>query len=94
MGGGESGNPGVFRCGKGTTWDGGMHVPGLFHWRNTIKPGDGYQLATTLDILPTILKLVGHPESVDSHGMDITEMLLDPKKVRTDNRIRFIGFYS
>ncbi len=49
-----------FRDGKGSNWEGGHRVPGIFHWPGTIKQNTIEQSpASTMDILPTIFKLVG-----------------------------------
>jgi len=45
---------------KGTTWEGGMRVPGIVRWPGTIEPGrvcDG--LLTSMDLLPTLAGLCG-----------------------------------
>ena len=34
-----NGSPGLLRCGKGTTWDGGMRVPAIAYWPGKIQPG-------------------------------------------------------
>ena len=53
-----------FRDGKGSTWEGGHRVPGIFCWPGTIAP-DSVELSpvSTLDILPTVFALAGvrHP---------------------------------
>ena len=35
----RGGNAGLLRCGKGTTWEGGMREPAIAWWPNRIKPG-------------------------------------------------------
>ena len=35
----HGGNSGLLRCGKGTTWEGGMREPGIAWWPGTIAPG-------------------------------------------------------
>jgi arylsulfatase len=47
-----------FRCAKGSTWEGGVRVPGLVYWPGMIEPGqrsDG--IFDFNDILPTLLAL-------------------------------------
>ena len=49
-----------FRCAKGSTWEGGVRVPGLIAWPGTIDAGqqsDG--LFDFNDMLPTALGLAG-----------------------------------
>ncbi|MBL7111760.1 MAG: sulfatase [Bacteroidales bacterium] len=49
-----------FRGGKGTTWDGGHRVPGIFYWPGKIAAGEvSNQMATVMDLLPTIKNMAG-----------------------------------
>lgn len=51
-----------FRDGKGSTWEGGLRVPGVFWWPGTIPPATYVrQPASALDILPTVFGLAGQP---------------------------------
>ncbi len=51
-----------FRDGKGSTWEGGMRVPGVWWWPGTIAPATRVrEPASTLDILPTAFALAGQP---------------------------------
>ncbi|MGC4016345.1 MAG: sulfatase [Luteolibacter sp.] len=51
-----------FRDGKGSTWEGGQRVPGVFWWPGTIRPGTVVQApASTMDVLPTAFALAGEP---------------------------------
>ena len=54
----RGGSAGLFRDGKGSTWEGGMRVPGIFYWKGTI-PGGSFitEPASTIDLLPTIAAL-------------------------------------
>ncbi|HHI80111.1 MAG TPA: arylsulfatase [Planctomycetes bacterium] len=69
-----------FRDGKGSTWEGGHRVPGIFYWPGTISPRRELRPASTLDILPTLFRLCGVPLPKDLHldGRDIRP-LLSPK---------------
>ena len=56
----HAGRAGPLREGKGTTFDGGHREPTIMHWPGKIKAGAVCnQLATTMDILPTVAKLSG-----------------------------------
>lgn len=35
----RGGNAGPMRCGKGTTYEGGMREPAIAYWKGTIRPG-------------------------------------------------------
>ncbi|WKN43774.1 sulfatase family protein [Tunicatimonas pelagia] len=49
------GSNGDLRGWKGSTWEGGMRVPGIMQWKGTIPAGRVItEMASTLDILPTI----------------------------------------
>ena len=54
----HGGSSGLLREGKGTTWEGGQRVPGLF-WGGSIKSGTITDLGSTMDIFPTILDVAG-----------------------------------
>ena len=73
-----------FRCAKGSTWEGGVRVPGIFSWPGTIEPGrtsDGLFCFT--DLLPTLLSLAGAAEAVPSDrfidGVDQSAFLVAPE---------------
>ncbi|MEK6234520.1 MAG: sulfatase-like hydrolase/transferase, partial [Planctomycetales bacterium] len=42
---------------KGTSWEGGYRVPGIFHWPGKIKPGVVEDLAANLDLYATFSTL-------------------------------------
>jgi len=68
-----------FRDGKGSTWEGGHRVPGIFCWPGTIPTGQIEQTPiSTLDLLPTICALAGVelPGDRTIDGRNIGSMLL------------------
>ena len=72
-----------FRCAKGSTWEGGVRVPGLMMWQGTIEPdqkSDG--LFDFNDIMPTALGLAGESARLPTDryidGIDQTSFLLAP----------------
>ena len=72
-----------FRCAKGSTWEGGVRVPGLLAWPGMIEAGrssDG--LFSFTDVFPTVLALAGAEGSVPTDrfidGVDQTSFLLAP----------------
>jgi arylsulfatase A len=74
------GSAGLLRDGKGSTWEGGMRVPALAWWPGKIKAGVvRNDLASTLDLFPTFLKLAGAPLPNDRvfDGYDLSAVLLD-----------------
>ncbi|MHC4995964.1 MAG: sulfatase family protein [Planctomycetota bacterium] len=56
----DGGSAGLLREGKGSTWEGGMRVPGIFRWPGKIPGG---QVTTAVgfngDILPTVAEISG-----------------------------------
>lgn len=68
-----------FRDGKGSTWEGGHRVPGIFCWPGTIAPHSVEQSpVSTLDLLPTVFALAGVdlPQDRSIDGRDIRPYLL------------------
>ena len=61
---GQAGSNGAFRCGKGTTWEGGLRVPGIISYPARIPPGRSAALLSQLDLLPTLLGLAGLPSDL------------------------------
>ena len=56
----QGGSAGLLRGGKGSTWEGGMRVPGLAWWPKHIQAGSVCRdAASTMDILPTVCELAG-----------------------------------
>lgn len=58
--GDHGGNAFPLRAGKGTTYEGGMRVPGIMRWPAVIPAGTVTQeMASTMDLLPTIAAITG-----------------------------------
>eukprot|EP00061_Rhincodon_typus_P016720 g45082.t1 len=77
----RGGNAGLLKCGKGTTYDGGMREPAIAYWPGRITPGVTHELASTLDILPTIASLSGaKPPQVKLDGYDMSDILFNNGK--------------
>lgn len=71
--GSYGGSPGPFRGSKGSTWEGGLRVPGIFRWPGTVESASREDSPISqLDIFNTIAQLAGlavqrHPdEAMDS----------------------------
>ncbi|XP_030646070.1 arylsulfatase A [Chanos chanos] len=74
----RGGNAGLLKCGKGTTYEGGMREPAVAYWPGTIQPGVTHALASTLDLLPTIASLAGAQlPSVHLDGVDMRNILFN-----------------
>ncbi len=79
--GDQGGTAGLLKDGKGSTWEGGMRVPGIAWMPGRIKPGVTSQLASTMDLLPTALALAEAPlpKGVTLDGTDLAPLLFDSK---------------
>ena len=69
---------GLLRDGKGTTWEGGMRVPGIAWWPGRIRAGVVQrEMATTMDLFVTSAKLAGAtpPQDRPLDGLDISPLL-------------------
>ncbi|MGB8342223.1 MAG: arylsulfatase [Chthoniobacterales bacterium] len=55
-----------FKCGKLSTWEGGMRVPCVIRWPGHIKPGTIYKdIFASYDWLPTFVEIAGGPKGND-----------------------------
>jgi len=52
---------GGLRGKKGTIWEGGLRVPGIIEWPAGVRPRVTSYPASTMDIMPTIVDLLGLP---------------------------------
>lgn len=77
--GDQGGSAGPLRDGKGSTWEGGMRVPGIAWMPGRIKPGATTQIASVLDLFPTITALSGAalPAGVTYDGRDLKPVIFD-----------------
>lgn len=68
------------RGSKGTDWEGGHRVPAIASWPGQIGTGAVTSaLTSTLDVMPTILKLADVPPNAEKpyDGIDLSPVLLD-----------------
>ena len=73
----HGGSAGPLHEGKGSTWEGGMRVPGIAWWPSRIAAGSiQREPASTMDLLPTCAKLAGIPlPDVPIDGRDLAPLL-------------------
>jgi len=73
----HGGSAGLLREGKGCTYEGGMREPCIMWWPGMIKPAVVHDLGTTMDLLPTILRLAGAEVPADRvlDGFDLRPVL-------------------
>jgi arylsulfatase A len=83
--GDHAGSAGPLREGKGTAFEGGVRVPFVARWPGRIPPGTVVrEPAMTIDVLPTVARIVGAPlpeRPID--GLDISALLLGEKGARS-----------
>jgi uncharacterized sulfatase len=74
----HTGTKGMLRGAKGTTYEGGQRVPGIFRWPGVIAPRQTIaDMASTLDALPTIAAAAGAklPSDRVYDGFDLSPLL-------------------
>jgi arylsulfatase A-like enzyme len=79
--GNQGGSAGLLKDGKGSTWEGGMRVPGIAWMPGKIAPGVTTQMASVLDLYPTALALAGAaaPKDTVLDGTDLRPLLFERK---------------
>jgi arylsulfatase A len=83
--GNHAGSSGIYREGKGTTFEGGFRVPGIFWMPGTLPPRTVQtEMASTMDLLPTFCSLANaSPPKNTIDGHDIQSLLRNEKGART-----------
>lgn len=90
----HGGSAGLLREGKGSTWEGGMRVPGIAWRPGTIPAGVTTQdLACTMDLFTTAVKLAGAelPNDRVIDGLDLTPLLTGTGKSPRDSMFYYRG---
>lgn len=71
-------SPGPLRGRKGSIYEGGHRVPGVFWWPGTIKPGtENTQTAAQFDLFPTFVELADIEGEFDFDGISIQSLWKD-----------------
>ena len=86
------GSAGPLREGKGSTWEGGLRVPGIAWWPGTIKPAVTTEIACAMDLFTTAATLAGANVPGDRvlDGIDLSGLLTGTGKGR-DNFFYYHG---
>ena len=90
----DGGSAGPLRNGKGSVFEGGMRVPGIFRWPGKISPNSRSEvIAGNLDLLPTIGALAGADLPGDRilDGCDISPLLLGKTKDSPHEYFQYFG---
>ena len=71
------GSAGPLREGKGSTWEGGVRVPGIAWWPGSVKPGVTAEVACAMDLFATGVRLAGAEVPADRpiDGIDLSGLL-------------------
>jgi len=79
--GDQGGSAGLLKDGKGSTWEGGMRVPGIAWMPGRIRPTISSVPVNATDLMPTVLALAGAeaPTGVMLDGQDVSPLLLEGK---------------
>jgi arylsulfatase len=92
--GNHAGSAFPLREGKGTCWDGGVRVPFIARWPGKIPRGSVCrEPAMTIDVLPTVAKLLGAelpPHPID--GLDIWPLLSGNPKATNPHAAYFFYY--
>jgi arylsulfatase len=92
--GNHAGSAGGLREGKGTSFEGGQRVPCVMYWPGQIEAGRiCNRIASTIDILPTIVELTGAPspeKKID--GVSLLPLLKN--QAGADPRREFYYYYG
>jgi arylsulfatase len=85
-----------FRDGKGSTWEGGYRVPGIFYWPGVLAAKRELSPASTLDVLPTLFALAGAdlPQDRSIDGRDIRSLLDAERFPGTTRPFEFLYSYA
>ncbi len=84
----HGGSSGPLRHGKGTTFEGGMRVPGIFRWPGRIEPGVTNAIGSGMDLFTTAIGLAGGEVPTDRpiDGVDLSPVLFDSPDVAGPRR--------
>ncbi len=92
--GDHAGSAGPLREGKGTAFEGGVRVPFVARWPGRIPAGSVVrEPAMTIDVLPTIARLVGAPlPPLPIDGLDIAPLLLGEPGARSPHEALYFYY--
>ena len=73
----HGGSAGLLRDGKGTTYEGGMRVPGIFWWPGRIAPAVVQDIGSSMDLFSTVITIAGGTVPTDRpiDGVDLSPVL-------------------
>jgi arylsulfatase A-like enzyme len=90
----DGGSARPFRGGKGGSYEGGFRMPFIMRYPGVIPPGSVcHEMATQMDLLPTIARLAGVTPPTNIDGKDITDLMLAKPGAKTphDSFFYYVG---
>jgi len=89
----HGGSAGLLHDGKGTTWEGGMRIPGIFWWPGRVQPKVVTDIGSTLDLFTTVSNLAGVelPDDRIIDGINMGPVLFGTDGPTRDNIIYYRG---
>ncbi len=87
----DGGSAGLFKDGKGSTWEGGMRVPCLVQWPKQIRSAVNSEIINAMDVYATCIKLAGGeiPDDREVDGQDISSYIIPDYKGDVKNSVPF-----
>ena len=87
----KAGSNGPLMCGKQTTFEGGMRTPTVAWWSSRLARGVSHQVASQMDLLPSLADLAGviTPPSLILDDRSLAEVLRGGQEVRADQTVYF-----
>jgi len=93
--GNHAGAAGPLREGKGTAFEGGIRVPSIARWPGRVPAGaECREFAATIDLLPTVAKLIGAElpaQTID--GRDVSPLLFGEPGAKSPHEL-FCCYYA
>ncbi len=88
------GSAGLFRDGKGSTWEGGMRVPCFVQWPKHIQSEINENIVNAMDVYATCIKLADGDIPTDRvvDGQNITSYLTKNNKVKEKEDVPFFYY--
>jgi len=63
---------------KFTTWEGGQRIPFIIYWKDKIKPSINNQMASQMDLLPTLASVINQDMGQNIiDGFDLSDMIFN-----------------
>ena len=83
-------NNGPYRDGKQSVYEGGLRVPTVISWKNTIKKNQtSNKTLMSADLFPTILEIAGSKKQIEIDGVSFTDELFSPSVNSQNDRTMY-----